>query len=234
MVDLLNRLIAFWRQRVSTSLLTLIPAVGIVGLLLAAIALWLFAKLANEVMEQETQAFDTRVLLAIHQFHNPFFDQLAIGISFIGQPQVLFVVCLILVVGLWFKRRAEAVALAIAGLGAVGLNFVLKDAFARARPELWQRIVDVRYYSFPSGHAMVSMVIYTFIGYLLIAHLRQGRFLVAALAVVLIGAIGLSRLYLGVHWPTDVLGGYAAGFVWVMTCVVGLQVWHRWRVEFRA
>jgi len=88
---------------------------------------------------------------------------------------------------------------------------MLKEVFARARPELWQRVIDVRYYSFSSGHVMVSLVIYGLIGYLLANHLKQQSGWIITFTALMIVIIGFSRLYLGVHWPTDILAGYAAG-----------------------
>ncbi|MEW6497887.1 MAG: phosphatase PAP2 family protein, partial [Cyanobacteriota bacterium] len=115
--------------------------------------------------------------------------------------------------------------LVIAAVGAAVLNNLLKILFGRARPELWERIVDVRQYSFPSGHAMISLVIFGMIGYLLSTKFPQWRGWIIGLTIVLVTGIGLSRLYLGVHWPTDIVAGYAAGLVWLFACIFSLQVW---------
>lgn len=199
------------------------------GILLAGFALWVFAQIADEVLEKETYSFDTSVLLAIRRIHTTLLDQAMMGITFIGDPSVLLVICL--GIGIWLLKlgqRSKAVGLGIAALGAIGLNVLLKHLFGRARPALWNRIVDVGHYSFPSGHAMVSLVIYGLIGYILTTKFPQHRRLIISLTIILIGAIGFSRLYLGVHWPTDVLAGYAAGLVWLIACILSMRVWRRY------
>jgi membrane-associated phospholipid phosphatase len=153
-------------------------------------------------------------------------------ITFIGDPLVLFISCLIL--GTWLlrlKQKSEATTLAIAAIGAIGLNILLKHLFSRARPALWDRIVDVGQYSFPSGHAMVSMVIYGFIGYILANRYRRQQWWIVSLTTLLVIAIGFSRLYLGVHWPTDIIAGYAAGLVWLIACIYSSKIWHTYRAK---
>lgn len=211
---------------VGRRLIPLLTTIEVLGLAIAAFGLWGFAQIADEVLEQETQAFDTAILLALQRIHTPWLDQFMLGATVLGEPTLLVVVTLsistVLIVG---RKRADGITLAIAALGAAGLNMLLKNVFARARPELWQRIVDVRYYSFPSGHAMVSLVIYGLIGYLMATNLKVKSIWVSGLTALLIGIIGFSRLYLGVHWPTDVIAGYAAGLVWLITCIFSLEIW---------
>lgn len=202
------------------------------GILLAAFALWVFAQIADEVLEKESYALDTSILLAIRRIHTTLLDQAMMGITFIGDPSIVLVICL--GIGIWLLklgRRSSAVTLLVAALGAIGLNVLLKHWFGRARPALWNRIVDVGKYSFPSGHAMVSLVIYGLIGYILTTKFPQHRRLIISLTVILIAAIGFSRLYLGVHWPTDVAAGYAAGLVWLIACIMSLRVWRNYRTR---
>lgn len=225
-----QQIIQLWRQKVSPKLLPLISTIRVGGLLVAALALWGFAVIAEEVLEKETQAFDQGILLALRHLHTRLLDRVMVGITFFGEPYVLLGLCLVL--GIWLLRRrqrSEATTLAIASLGAIGLNFVLKDLFARARPTLWQRVVDVGFYSFPSGHAMISLVVYGTIGYLLATRFKRWSVLIISLTILLIVVIGLSRLYLGVHWPTDVIAGYAAGLVWLVACILSLEVWRERR-----
>jgi len=229
MQDLITQIIRTWRERVTPKLSPLLSTVRVVGLALAGLSLWGFAEIADEVLEKETQAFDTAILLSLRELHNPLLDRLMIAITFLGEPTELTIMSLALGAWLiWRGQRSEAATLAIAAAGAAGLNVLLKDVFSRARPALWDRIVDVRYYSFPSGHAMLSMVVYGLLGYLLATHFRRWHIGILVATVVLIAAIGFSRLYLGVHWPTDVLAGYAAGLVWLMTCILSIEIWrHR-------
>ncbi len=227
--NLSRRLIAEWRRRVGVRLQPLLTTVRLGGLALAAIALWLFAYIAEEVFEHETQGFDASVLLSIRSLHQSWLDPIMVFVTNVGDPRVLLVICVGLSVILVLRHhRAEAMTIAIAGFGALGLNFVLKNLFERARPELWSRIVDVTNYSFPSGHAMLSMVMYGLLGYLLATQFDRWRVVIATISTLLILLIGFSRLYLGVHWFTDVIGGYAAGLVWLITCILSLEIWrHR-------
>ncbi len=173
---------------------------------------------------------DTRILLAIQKLHTPISDRIMLGITFLGDPVSLLLICLGLGIGsLYYKRRLEATTLGIAAVGAIGLNYLLKVRFGRARPALWDRIINVGLHSFPSGHAMVSMAIYGFIGYILAKQFPQSQEQIFALTVILIGAIGFSRLYLGVHWPTDVIAGYAVGLVWLIACIITLELWQKYR-----
>lgn len=226
-----KQIIQVWRKRVSARLLPLLSAIRIGGLVIAAFALWGFAKIADEVLERESQTLDTAILLTLKQLHTPFLDRVMLGITFLGEPEVLLVLCLLVGMGLLRQHRpSEATTLAIAGLGALGLNFLLKDLFARARPMLWQRTIDVSYYSFPSGHAMISLVVYGMLGYLLATRFSRWWSFIFSGTILLIAMIGLSRLYFGVHWPTDVIAGYAAGIVWLIACILSLEVWRSRRL----
>ncbi|MBW4472927.1 MAG: phosphatase PAP2 family protein [Stenomitos rutilans HA7619-LM2] len=228
MYELSQKILRVWRERVSPRILPLLTTVRFIGLLIAGFALWGFYEIAEEVLEKETQSLDTRILLTIRQWHAPFLDRVMIVITNIGNPSVLLVASLVLAAFLlWRKQRAETVTLTLAALGALVLNTVLKALFARARPELWQRTVDVNFYSFPSGHAMMSLVVFGIIGYLLAIHVPRWRVAIATGTVLLVCAIGLSRLYFGVHWPTDIVAGYAAGTVWLVACILSLEIWKR-------
>lgn len=211
-------------------LLALLLTIRAGGLLTAALGLWGFAQIADEVLEKESQAFDSAILLAFRQLHTPVLDTVMALVTVLGEPVVLL--CVGLGLGIWLLmrgRREQALTLAIAAAGAGGLNYWLKELFRRSRPALWERIVDVNHYSFPSGHAMVSLVVYGTIGYLLAIHFRRWRLLIIASTILLVTAIGLSRLYLGVHWPTDVIAGYAAGIVWLIASILSLEIWQEHR-----
>ncbi|WP_342746009.1 phosphatase PAP2 family protein [Brunnivagina elsteri] len=102
-------------------------------------------------------------------------------------------------------------------------KYLLKELFTRTRPSLWKHIIDVGHYSFPSGHAMISLVIYGFISYVLAKEYPQYKKQIYAATTLLILTIGFSRLYLGVHWATDVIAGYAAGLLWLIVCTRNLE-----------
>ncbi len=211
---------------------SLISIIRLAGLAVAALAMWGFATIAEEVLEKETYAFDKSILLDLRSLHTPLRDRLMLGLTFLGEPNLLLILSVSLGIILWVrKHRSEATTIAVTGAGAIALNLLLKTLFARARPQLWERTVDVRFYSFPSGHAMISMVIYGLLGYLLGSRFPKQRWLIYSLTVVLVAAIGFSRLYLGVHWPTDVIAGYAAGLIWLMACIFSLEIWKQFRAS---
>jgi undecaprenyl-diphosphatase len=209
---------------------SLISIIRLAGLAVAALGMWGFSTIAEDVLGKQSYAFDTSILLYLKSLHTPLRDRVMLGFTFLGEPNLLLVICLILgIVLLARNHRSEAATIAITGGGAIGLNLLLKKLFARDRPQLWERVVDVRFYSFPSGHAMISMVIYGLLGYFLGTRFPKQRWWIYSLTVVLIAAIGLSRLYLGVHWPTDVIAGYTAGLVWLITCILSLEIWKELR-----
>ncbi|ABW28724.1 phosphatase PAP2 family protein [Acaryochloris marina] len=189
------------------------------GMVVTGLAFGLFVAIATLLPQIET--LDTQILLAIHHFHTPTLDRLMVLVTYLGEPLILFPFTLAMGgILLWQKRRQEALGFVIAIGGSLGLNIWLKELFARHRPALWDQILQVPFYSFPSGHAMVSLVFYAVLVYGLIRQFRSFRLLMVAVGTSLIATIGFSRLYIGVHWPTDVVAGYAAGLVWLAVCLI--------------
>ncbi len=167
---------------------------------------------------------DTKILLAIQKLHTPLFDNIILGITLLGEPAFLLLICLASRFTPIYKNRPqEADALAITTLGSIGLIIALKSIFARIRPALWDWILHVGHYSFPSGHAMLSMVVYGFIAYSLAEQYPQYKKQIFASAIALILAVGFSRLYLGVHWATDVTAGYGIGLGWLIICILSFS-----------
>lgn len=196
--QLSSQILKVWARAVGPRLLPLLVTIEVVGLVLASLGLWVFAELADQVLEQATRGVDTAILLFLRQLHTPLLDQLMIGITTLGQPTLFVPVSLILCGVLALQRQwFKGIVFVSAALGAAGLNVLLKDGFGRSRPALWDRGVDVQYSSFPSGHAMVSLVIYKFGRLSAGPRSRYRSDLILALTVLLIGLIGLSRLYLG-------------------------------------
>ena len=119
----------------------------------------------------------------------------------------------------------------IVGTAGAMWNFVLKDIFQRSRPEV--RLVDVGGWSFPSGHSMGSLIVYGMLAYVLVVAVRDhwAKRAMVAMLVILVGAIGFSRVYLGAHWPTDVLAGYAAGTAWLAGCITASETLRRRRED---
>jgi membrane-associated phospholipid phosphatase len=222
---MLHKMLGFWLQNIYPRIAPLIATVGAVGLATCLLIVFVLAQLIDEVLEREAFAFDTTLLLWLHQFSNPILDRVMLTVTELGNPSVVVPVAAVSLVILWLQRyKPEAKILAIACLGGVVLNIGMKLAFSKPRPELWHRLITETSFSFPSGHALGSMVLYGFLGYLLAIHYPKHSPIIYALAALVIIAIGFSRLYLGVHWPTDVLAGYGIGFLWLRVCILMLQL----------
>lgn len=222
---MLRQIFDFWLRHIHPHLAPLIATIGIVGLTSCLLILFVLAKLAEEVLEREAFAFDTNFLLWLHQFANPNLDNLMLFITNLGNPSTVVVVASVTLLLLWWRRyREEAKVFVLACLGALILNTGLKLFFSKPRPELWHRLISETSFSFPSGHALGSIVLYGFIAYELATHYPHFVKVIYSLTVILIAAIGISRLYLGVHWPTDIIAGYGVGFLWLMICITMLKL----------
>jgi membrane-associated phospholipid phosphatase len=221
-------LIRVKRRKIKIEWLSILSVAWIAGLAISILALWGFAELAEEVFDRETQAIDLTILQNLESIHTPILTKIAIAITFLGEPFLLIFLSLgFASISLWQRKWQEAIALFVACAGGISLNFWLKTLFVRTRPALWERFVDVSQYSFPSGHAMVSLIVYGFICYWSIVRYPAMQRLILAVTFLLVVAIGFTRLYLGVHWPTDVVAGYAAGLVWLFICISIREVFVR-------
>lgn len=194
----------------------------LVSFLLAALCLMSFAWLAEEVGEGETRQIDTTVRMAVHGVAAPIWTELARALSLLGSTLVTAILGTVLTAWLvWKNQRHHAIILAATLLGAAALDGTLKLAFRRPRPQPFFDTPLPASYSFPSGHALFAVCMYLTIAWILAAEYPRARWATWTVALLLILGIGLSRIYLGVHYPTDVLGGYLAGFVWVSA----IQAW---------
>lgn len=222
---MLRKISTFWLRNVNPHLTSLIATIGTVGLASCFLVLFLLSWLFEEVLEREAFAFDTSFLLKLHQFANPTWDGVMLAITRLGNPGIVVTVAAVTLGSLWWKHyRQEAKIFAIACLGAAILNTGLKLFFSKPRPQLWPRPIAETSFSFPSGHALGSFVLYGFIAYLLAERYPKFARSIYSLSVSLIALIGFSRLYLGVHWPTDIIAGYGIGFLWLMICLTLLKL----------
>ena len=201
---------------------------ALLGLTVSGLLMALFVHLTQEtIFHNETDLLDRAVIWLVHQFATPSADKIMIAVTALGSGAVYAAFAPLALGGLlWRGLRREAISLAICLGGAALLNFLLKNLFERARPDMF-KIISVTGYSFPSGHAMVSLCFYGMLAYLLCRHLPRlaTQLLVYGLTVVLVTAVGFSRIYLSVHYPSDVLGGYIAGGTWLLFCVSLLWWW---------
>jgi undecaprenyl-diphosphatase len=214
----------------------------LISLALLGVCAWGFLALASEVMEGETHAIDRRLLLALRDAADPanpigpgWLEESARDITGLGGYAVLTLVTLSsLAYLLMVRKRGAALLVAGAVAGGMLLSTALKIGFDRPRPDLVPYGTRIYTASFPSGHAMLSAVVYLTLAALL-ARVQQRRRVKAFLLVlgtVLTLLVGMSRVYLGVHWPSDVLAGWCLGAAWAALCwFVALQLQRRGQVE---
>ena len=173
----------------------------------------------------QTEAIETKILWQIQQWSHPLLDRVMLAITALVNPEVAILVFLITAILLWWGHAyREALMFVFACGGSVMLNLGLKLLFQRPRPELWSPLITEHTYSFPSGHALQGTVLYGAISYLLAIRFPRFANWLYGGAMLLVGAIGLSRLYLGVHWPLDVVAGWIIGFLWLVIFVVSLRL----------
>ena len=196
---------------------------------LAAIVtgVWGFALLADEVLEGGTLAFDQKILLAFRHSDThlplgpPWVQEAARDLTSLGGVAVLTLVTAITAGFLVLDgKKHMALFVGVAVLGGLGASTVLKDLFHRPRPDLVPYSAYFSGASFPSGHSMMSAVTYLTLGALLARshELKRIKAYFLLVAMFLTFAVGVTRVYLGVHWPTDVLAGWTAGAVWALLC----------------
>lgn len=179
--------------------------------LLALAAIWLVMFVSGG------GALDRQIYFALYAGHRPLLLQLARAFTLLGQPTVLMGIGFVLAAWVWWRRGHPHLALALTLVILLGraLSEVQKHMIARPRPELEPHLVLVKTSSFPSGHASSSMIFYTATALALFPAGRPRQVAVGC-AVVLSLLIGLSRVMLGVHWPSDVIGGWSFGLLWVL------------------
>ncbi len=218
------------KARVST-----FEPIVVVMFLVTSISGFLFLSVTSEMLEGETRALDETILTALRSPRDlgtpigpDWLTKALTDITSLGGVTVLALLTVLSVVYLLLiRRRVTGLFLLLSVLGGWMVSNGLKLGVARPRPDLVPHLVEVHDLSFPSGHAMLSAVTYLTLG-LLLARMqtsRAARYYFVAIAVLLTLLIGTSRVYLGVHFPTDVLGGWSAGAAWACLCwLVGLHI----------
>lgn len=198
---------------------------GVFAIFFAAVIL--FVAIADEVRDGDTLPHDEAVLLAINSQATPLLNVFFRGVTDFGSIGVAVIVVIAAAIFMKTRHTYRALFMAVAAGGATLLNVILKLIFERPRPELWQQMIVEHSFSFPSGHAMASSAL-AFSLIVLFWRTKQ-RYAVVALAVVYMLVIGVSRLYLGVHYPTDVLAGWLISGAWV--ALVAAIMWRRHELQ---
>ena len=189
-----------------------------------------FAWLANGALREQTASFDAGVRSTVHAWATPGLTLIMLAVTQLGSAPFLLVVGAL---AIWrlaaAERKHAALLLGVAALGGEALDQILKLCFHRPRPEAFFGLTVPPTYSFPSGHALTATCFYGVLAALLAARTRPlaGKAGLWALAAALAALIGLSRVYLGVHYPSDVLAGYSAAVVWLAAVRAGYGLWRR-------
>ena len=202
----------------------------LLAFLVTCLAVIGFLKFASEVSEGDTRQFDRMILLSLRDPLNlsvpvgpTWLKAFMLNITALGSAPVLVTIIVIVIGYLLIRRKTERASATLVAVGVgYALSAALKTAFSRPRPDVVQHLVDVTTASFPSGHAMNSAVVYLTLAVMLAEAEKDGRARIYVLScgVLLTVLVGLSRVYLGVHWPTDVIAGWAVGALWALMCSV--------------
>lgn len=219
-------------RRFAVEFSTLIPLAAIF------LGLWLFVWVADEVVDNDTADLDRQLLLLLRDRADPteplgppWLEELGRDVTALGGIGVLTLLTAAVFGYLWLlSRRRVALLLLAAVLSGQLLNTLLKLGFDRPRPDLVPHGMTVYSASFPSGHAMSAAIVYLTLGALLAGtqQLRRTKVYILSIMVLIALAVGVSRVYLGVHWPSDVLAGWAVGSVWALAWWLLLR-WLRYR-----
>jgi membrane-associated phospholipid phosphatase len=196
------------------------------GLFISFVCLWAFSEIADQVFINESIInLDHLIANALHEGATTLATQVFLIVTAFGEPVIWGVG---FAVGFYFlyKRWRFRLALWVIALaGGNALNTALKLWFARPRPVFDNPLARALLPSFPSGHAMMSLIMYGLLAYFLVTNTRSRprKLLIITAAALLILLVGFSRLYLGVHYLSDIIAGFAAGGVWLSTCITALN-----------
>jgi undecaprenyl-diphosphatase len=194
----------------------------------ASAAAVLFVGISWLIFKERAESFDSAIIGAVQGRETAALTSLAKAFSWIGSTVgvVAISIVIMLFLGLRLGHRKQLAMFVASVGGAALLNGILKSGFQRERPSL-MRLIEETGYSFPSGHSMAAFALYGALAYLLWRHVgnRGGRIVLIGLCSLVILCIGLSRIYLGVHYPSDIIGGYLASGVWLGLCIEALHFW---------
>jgi undecaprenyl-diphosphatase len=218
------------------ALVKLLREVGpfaLLGIAGAVLLLLVFAALAEDVFTNEITTLDNNFSIWVHSFSSPTLDAVFSGLStYVGIVGVVAASVIVFGLLMWRKHPYEAWRLVLVMVGGMILNEALKFLFHRSRPDLWPGS-QFAGFSFPSGHAMMSFCLFgmlVWLGWRYI-HNQAVRIAVTSLCVLLVMLVGLSRIYLGAHFLSDVVAGYLAAAFWLVAVLSGTSILARLRKE---
>ncbi|MEI6221987.1 MAG: phosphatase PAP2 family protein [bacterium] len=213
----------FLRRMRELPVLVIIAGELVGGLLLSFWSLFIFGWFAREVLERELLDTDAKIAGFVYDLRSPLMTQVMFFITSLGLGFIFFIVFVLFLYLVWkihHRKRELILFIFVVGMGGI-INVILKYFIKIPRPND-APLVQEFFYSFPSGHAMNAFVFYGIVAYFVFAVTKQVCWRIGSifLAVIMIFLVGFSRVYLGVHHPSDILGGYIAGFWWLMTVIV--------------
>jgi len=224
-IDECKSLLSSWFSNYNISLPYLLLSALAIALVIGGISL--FVELTEVLKTEELAKFDTAITNIVMSYQSDSLTQFVIFITDIGGLYgyiVVFFLCSLLFY-LLIKKWQYVVQLGIVMILALSSNMFLKQVINRSRPEI-EHLVTVKTMSYPSGHAMTAMAFYGFLIFLTYSFKMNSivKFILISLFAFLILSIGISRIYLGVHFPSDVVGGFIAGFIWVILCALVFDI----------
>lgn len=207
-----NRLTEF---SLSSKDVTILISEIFIGIFLSAFSSYVFIKLAEKILGSEIIFFDESIIQFAYSIRSSELTTIMQAITFLGGDIFISIALVVTIFLLYKKHRKDSIVFSFIFAFGVLFNMLLKQLFQRPRPDLMPVFYELTY-SFPSGHAMNSFIFYTCLSFFIFKNLKNKMWsrILMALAGVLILLIGFSRVYLGVHYPSDVVAGYAAGFFW--------------------
>lgn len=193
----------------------------LIGIFLTASSFLLFAKLSDTVLDQETIVFDSVILNLVHASRTPLVTRIMLEFTNFGSFGIFMLSGLIVAYLLLKNHKKEVLIFSLIVFMGAAINALLKVIIQRPRP-IFDALISEKDYSFPSGHSMDSMIFFLAIIYLTyhFTGSKHKTILVALLSFFCVFMIGLSRVYLGVHYPSDILGGYLAGLLWFLVILL--------------
>ena len=196
------------------------------GLAIAGLFIIVFTEYAEEVMEKEFGLFDSSIITLMEANQSGVMDVIMFLITELGSVWFLGAMSIVVIMALWFKAKDRwSVLFFITAVGGGGLlTQLLKHFYGRERPSI-NEAIDAVGYSFPSGHSMGSLIFYGFIIFLIVRGPQKEwiKWTVSISLAVLVVLIGISRIYLGAHYPSDVVAGFIAGTIWLLLCLTALE-----------
>ncbi len=198
-----------------------------IALAFLLVGVFCFYELTEELSDNKLELFDNFIIEHVVSWRTPLHTEWMKSVTLVGN--LIGYVLIIPILTIFFIIRKNwrlSIEITLVLLLSSGLNVVLKNIIGRERPPEIGRLVEAQFYSFPSGHAMSAITFYGFIIYLSAILIKKAwlKTLIIVLCLVMTVLIGFSRIYLGVHFPSDILAGYLAGFAWLMFCVLVLNL----------